>query len=45
MHKQNCTQKMIAKAISKHKSVISRELKRNANLFRIPLLRLGKRTY
>jgi len=31
MHKEGCTQKMIAKAISKDKSVISRELKRNAN--------------
>jgi IS30 family transposase len=31
MYKQNCSQKMIAEAIEKHKSVISRELKRNAN--------------
>ena len=32
MHRQGCTQKMIAAAIGKDKSVISRELKRNANL-------------
>ena len=32
MHKQGCTQKMIAEAIDKNKSVVSRELKRNANL-------------
>jgi len=32
MHKQGCTQKQIASAIEKDKSVISRELKRNANL-------------
>jgi IS30 family transposase len=32
MHRQGCTQKMIAKAIDKDKSVINRELKRNANL-------------
>ena len=32
MRKQGCTQKMIAEAIGKDKSVISRELKRNANL-------------
>ena len=31
MHKQGCTQKMIAEAIGKDKSVICRELKRNAN--------------
>jgi IS30 family transposase len=31
MHKQGCTQKMIADAIGKDKSVASRELKRNAN--------------
>jgi len=31
MHKQGCTQKMIAQAIGKDKSVISRELKRNAH--------------
>jgi len=31
MHKQGCTQKKIAEAIDKDKSVISRELKRNAN--------------
>jgi IS30 family transposase len=31
MHKQGCTQKMIATAIGKDKSVVSRELKRNAN--------------
>ncbi|MDR1666299.1 MAG: helix-turn-helix domain-containing protein, partial [Bacteroidales bacterium] len=31
MHKQGCTKKMIADAIGKDKSVISRELKRNAN--------------
>ena len=31
MHKQGCTQKMIADAIGKDKSVICRELKRNAN--------------
>jgi IS30 family transposase len=32
MHKQGCTQKMIAEAIGKDKSVISREMKRNANI-------------
>ena len=32
MHKEGCTQKMIARAIGKDKSVISREIKRNANL-------------
>jgi len=32
MHRQGCTQKMIAEAIGKDKSVVSRELKRNANL-------------
>jgi IS30 family transposase len=32
MHRQGCTQKQIAEAIGKDKSVISRELKRNANL-------------
>jgi IS30 family transposase len=32
MHKQGCTQQQIALAIEKNKSVISRELKRNANL-------------
>jgi len=32
MHRQGCTQKKIAEAIGKDKSVISRELKRNANL-------------
>ena len=32
MHKQGCTQKTIAAAICKDKSVVSRELKRNANL-------------
>ena len=32
MHKQGCTQTKIARAIGKDKSVISRELKRNANL-------------
>jgi IS30 family transposase len=32
MYRQGCTQKMIAVAISKDKSVISRELKRNASL-------------
>ena len=31
MHKQGCPQKQIAQAISKDKSVVSRELKRNAN--------------
>ena len=31
MHKQGCTQKKIAEAIGKDKSVVSRELKRNAN--------------
>ena len=31
MHRQGCTQKQIAKAIVKDKSVINRELKRNAN--------------
>jgi IS30 family transposase len=31
MNRQGCTQKMIAEAIGKDKSVISRELKRNAN--------------
>jgi IS30 family transposase len=31
MHKQGCTQKMIADAIGKDKSVICRELKRNTN--------------
>ena len=31
MHKQGYTQKQIAEAIDKDKSVISRELKRNAN--------------
>jgi len=31
MHKQGCTQKQIAEAIGKDKSVVSRELKRNAN--------------
>jgi IS30 family transposase len=31
MHKQCCTQKQIVKAIGKDKSVLSRELKRNAN--------------
>ena len=31
MHKQGCTQKQIAEAIDKDKSVVSRELKRNAN--------------
>ena len=31
MRKQGCTQKQIAQAIDKNKSVISRELKRNAN--------------
>jgi IS30 family transposase len=31
MHKQNCTQKQIAETIGKDKSVVSRELKRNAN--------------
>jgi IS30 family transposase len=35
MHKQGCTQKMIAEAIAKDKSVVSRDIKRNAN---------GKRT-
>ena len=32
MYKQGCTQKIIAQAIGKDKSVVSRELKRNANL-------------
>lgn len=32
MHKQGCSQTMIARAIGKDKSVVSRELKRNANL-------------
>ena len=32
MHKEGCTQKMIDRAIGKDKSVISREIKRNANL-------------
>ena len=31
MYRQGCTKKMIAEAIGKDKSVISRELKRNAN--------------
>jgi IS30 family transposase len=31
MRKQGCTQKMIAEAIGKDKSVVSRDLKRNAN--------------
>ncbi len=31
MYKQGCTQKMIAQAIGKDKSVVSRELKRNRN--------------
>ena len=31
MHRQGCTQKMIAETIGKDKSVVSRELKRNAN--------------
>jgi IS30 family transposase len=31
MHRQCCTQKQIAEAIGKDKSVVSRELKRNAN--------------
>jgi IS30 family transposase len=31
MHKQGCSQKLIAQAINKNKSVVSRELKRNAN--------------
>ena len=31
MHRQGCTQKLIAEAIGKDKSVVSRELKRNAN--------------
>jgi IS30 family transposase len=31
MHKQGCTQKMIANTIGKDKSVVNRELKRNAN--------------
>jgi IS30 family transposase len=31
MYRQGCTQKMIAEAIGKDKSVVSRELKRNAN--------------
>ena len=31
LHKQGCTQKLIAQTIGKDKSVISRELKRNAN--------------
>ena len=32
MYRQGCTQKIIAQAIDKDKSVVSRELKRNANL-------------
>ena len=32
MYKQGCSQTMIAEAINKNKSVISRELKRNANI-------------
>jgi len=32
LHKQGCSQKMIAQTICKDKSVVSRELKRNANL-------------
>jgi transposase, IS30 family len=32
MHKQGCSQIMIARTIGKDKSVVSRELKRNANL-------------
>jgi IS30 family transposase len=32
MHKQGCTQKMIAQTINKNKSVVCRELKRNSNL-------------
>jgi len=32
LYKQGCTQKLIAQTIGKHKSVVSRELKRNANL-------------
>ena len=32
LHKQGCTQKMIAQTIGKNKSVVCRELKRNANL-------------
>ncbi len=31
MYKQGCTQKMIAQAIGKDKSVVSRELKQNRN--------------
>ncbi|WP_260442280.1 helix-turn-helix domain-containing protein [Tannerella forsythia] len=31
MYKQGCTQKMIAQAIGKDKSVVSRELKGNCN--------------
>ena len=31
MHEQGCTKTMIAQTIGKDKSVISRELKRNAN--------------
>ncbi|RRD60909.1 helix-turn-helix domain-containing protein [Tannerella forsythia] len=31
MYKHGCTQKMIAQAIGKDKSVVSRELKRNRN--------------
>ncbi len=31
MHKQGCSQKLIAQTIGKDKSVVSRELKRNAN--------------
>jgi IS30 family transposase len=31
MHKQGCTQKLIARTIGKNKSVVSRKLKRNAN--------------
>jgi IS30 family transposase len=32
LHRQGCTQKLIAQTIGKNKSVVSRELKRNANL-------------
>ena len=32
LYKQGCSQKLIAQAIGKDKSVISRELKRNSNL-------------
>jgi IS30 family transposase len=31
LYKQGCSQKKIAQAIEKNKSVVSRELKRNAN--------------